>query len=70
MELAVICFLEIDMRNHREEIELALAGGAPDLIPLTFYDGLFPPGFDPKPLQAKGLRCVAGEGYSTASPPT
>ncbi len=47
------------MRNHREEIETALAGGAPRLVPFTFYSGLFPPGFDPAPLQARGLAlCV------------
>jgi len=43
------------MRNLREEIELALAGGAPDYVPFTFYDRLFPEGFDPAPLQAKDL---------------
>lgn len=55
MELPGNRFWETAMRNHREDIELALAGGAPEIIPLTFYDGLFPPGFDPKPLQVKGM---------------
>ena len=50
------------MRNHREEIELALSGGAPGIIPLTFYDGLFPPGFDPAPLQAKGMALCCRRG--------
>jgi hypothetical protein len=43
------------MRNYREEIELALEGGAPEYVPFTFYDRLFPPGFDPAPLQARGM---------------
>ena len=47
------------MRNHREEIELALAGGAPDCVPFTFYDRLFPEGFDPVALQSKGLALCA-----------
>jgi hypothetical protein len=47
------------MRNHREEIECALAGGAPDCVPFTFYDHIFPPGFDPAPLQAKGMAICA-----------
>ena len=47
------------MRNHREEIELALAGGAPDCVPFTFYDHLFPPGFDPARLQARGMAICA-----------
>jgi hypothetical protein len=47
------------MRNHREEIELALAGGAPEVVPFTFYDHIFPPGFDPAQLQAKGMAICA-----------
>ena len=47
------------MRNHREEIELALAGGAPDCVPFTFYDRLFPEGFDPAFLQSKGMALCA-----------
>ncbi len=47
------------MRNLREEIELALAGGAPGCVPFTFYDVLFPRGFDPAPLQAKGMAISA-----------
>ena len=47
------------IRNHREEIELALAGGAPDCVPFTFYDLLFPEGFDPAPLQSKGMALCA-----------
>jgi hypothetical protein len=43
------------MRNYREEIECALAGGAPDHLPFTFYDRLFPKGFDVAPLQAQGM---------------
>ena len=47
------------MRNHREEIECALAGGAPGCVPFTFYDHIFPPGFDPAPLQARGMAICA-----------
>jgi hypothetical protein len=43
------------MRNYREEIEAALAGGAPEYVPFTFYDFLIPEGIDAAPLQAKGL---------------
>lgn len=50
------------MRNHREEIELALAGGAPKYVPFSFYDCLFPKGFDPRPLQAKGMALCARRG--------
>jgi hypothetical protein len=38
---------------------LALAGGTPDCVPFTFYDHIFPPGFDPGPLQAKGMAICA-----------
>lgn len=47
------------IRNHRKEIELALAGGAPNCVPFTFYDLLFPEGFDPAPLQSKGMALCA-----------
>ena len=47
------------MRNYRQELELALSGGAPDHIPFSFYDLLFPPGFNPAPLQAKGMAICA-----------
>ena len=47
------------MRNYREEIELALAGGAPDCVPFTFYDRLFPEEVDPTPLLSKGLALCA-----------
>ena len=47
------------MRNHRDEIELALSGGAPANVPFSFYDVLFPPGFDPRPLQARGMAICA-----------
>jgi len=47
------------MRNHREEIEFALAGGAPPIVPFSFYDHIFPPGFDPAPLQARGMAICA-----------
>ncbi len=47
------------MRNHQEEIDFALAGGAPDLVPFTFYDHIFPPGFNPAPLQARGMAICA-----------
>jgi len=50
------------MYNHREAIECALSGDAPDIVPFTFYDGLFPKGFDPAPLQAKGLAICARRG--------
>ncbi len=47
------------MRNHLEEIDCALAGGAPKIIPFTFYDHIFPPGFDPAPLQSEGMAICA-----------
>jgi len=47
------------MRNHLAEIDLALAGGAPKIVPFTFYDHIFPPGFDPAPLQSKGMAICA-----------
>ncbi len=47
------------MRNHLAEIDLALAGGAPKIVPFTFYDHIFPPGFDPAPLQARGMAICA-----------
>jgi hypothetical protein len=47
------------MRNFREEIDLALAGGAPEIIPFSFYDHIFPPGFNPAPLQALGMAICA-----------
>jgi hypothetical protein len=47
------------MRNYREEIELALAGGAPKYVPFTFYDRLFPEGFDCAPLQRMGMALCA-----------
>ena len=56
-------------RNYREEIELALAGGAPKYVPFTFYDGLFPPGFDPAPFQARGLGLCARRGVCRAVQP-
>jgi hypothetical protein len=46
-------------RNYREEIEIALAGGAPDHVPFSFYDLLYPDGIDPSPLQAKGMAVCA-----------
>jgi hypothetical protein len=46
-------------RNYRTEIEAALAGNAPPITPLTFYDALFPKGFNPSKLQAKGLSICA-----------
>jgi hypothetical protein len=46
-------------RNYREEIEVALAGGAPDYVPFSFYDLLYPTGFDPSPLQKKGMAVCA-----------
>lgn len=47
------------MRRHRDDIEMALAGEAPAIVPFTFYDGLYPPGFDPAPLQARGMAVCA-----------
>ncbi len=47
------------MRNLRKEIEVALAGGAPDNVPFTFYDLLLPPGFDRTPLQKMGMAICA-----------
>ncbi len=46
-------------RNLRDEIEQALAGGAPERMPFTYYDLLTPPGFDLAPLQARGLAICA-----------
>ncbi|NQU39709.1 MAG: hypothetical protein HQ523_07130 [Lentisphaerae bacterium] len=45
--------------NHREAIELALAGGTPERVPFSYYDLLFPPDFDPASLQAKGMAICA-----------
>jgi len=57
------------MRNYRQEIEIALAGGAPEHVPFTFYDRLFPPGFDPAPLQAKGMAfCTRWMVYRKVTP--
>ncbi|MHB9024898.1 MAG: uroporphyrinogen decarboxylase family protein [Armatimonadota bacterium] len=57
------------MRNHREDIELALAGGAPEIIPFTFYDALFPRDFDPAPLYARGLAiCARRNVYTRVTP--
>ena len=57
------------MRNYREEIELALEGGAPEHVPFTFYDRLFPEGFDPAPLQAKGMAyCTRWMVYRKVTP--
>jgi hypothetical protein len=57
------------VRNHRDEIELALAGGAPDCVPFTFYDRLFPEGFDPAPLQSKGMAlCARRTVYQKVTP--
>ena len=47
------------MRNYREEIEIALAGGTPDHVPFTYYDLLFPESFDPACLQSKGMAICA-----------
>ena len=58
------------MRNHREEIELALAGGAPEYVPFTFYDHIFPRGFNPAPLQAKGMAICARRMVYQKSLPT
>lgn len=46
-------------RNLRQEVEQALAGGAPERMPFTYYDLLTPPGFDLAPLQARGLAICA-----------
>ncbi len=43
------------MRNYREEIDVALAGGSPKHVPFSFYKVLLPEGFDASPLQAKGM---------------
>ena len=45
--------------NLREDIETALAGGAPERVPFSFYDVLFPPGFDPRPLHKRGMAVAA-----------
>ena len=47
------------IRNHREEIAAALRGETPATVPLTFYDGLIPPGFSMGSLQTKGLAIAA-----------
>jgi hypothetical protein len=46
-------------RHHRAQIESALEGEAPGPVPFSFYDLLFPPGFDPAPLQAAGMAICA-----------
>ena len=57
------------MRDHRREIEIALAGGAPDRVPLTYYDLIFPPGFNPAPLQKLGLAiCARRDVYRKVMP--
>lgn len=57
------------MRNYREEIDIALAGGAPDFVPFTFYDALFPPGFDRSGLQAQGMALCARRSTHTVNTP-
>jgi hypothetical protein len=48
------------MRNYRVEIEEALGGGAPKVVPFTFYFfHLAPKGVDLEPLRAKGLADAA-----------
>jgi len=47
------------MHDHTADIDLALSGGAPRAVPFTFYDILFPSGFDPAPLQAAGMAICA-----------
>ena len=57
------------VRNYREEIETALAGGAPEYVPFSFYDLLYPKGFDPSPLQAKGMAvCARRDVYRKVMP--
>ena len=57
------------MRNYREEIEVALAGGAPDHVPFTFYDFLFPLGFDTAFLQSQGMAiCARRHAYRKIMP--
>jgi hypothetical protein len=45
----------MDHRNYREEIETALAGGAPRHVPFTCYEGFIPKGEDYSQLFAGGL---------------
>ena len=48
------------MRNYRIEIEEALSGGAPKVVPFTYYfHQLTPKGVDLEPLRAKGLADAA-----------
>jgi hypothetical protein len=47
------------MRNLRQEIEIALSGGTPRFVPLTYYDVLIPAGVDMRELQGKGLAITA-----------
>ena len=57
------------VRNYREEIETALAGGAPEYVPFSFYDLLYPKGFDPSLLQAKGMAvCARRDVYRKVMP--
>ena len=57
------------MRNYREEIEIALEGGAPDYVPFTYYDMLFPQGFDTASLQSQGMAmCARRYLYTMARP--
>jgi hypothetical protein len=46
-----------------------LAGGVPDCVPFTFYDLLFPEGFDPAHLQSKGMAiCARRSVYRKVTP--
>jgi hypothetical protein len=42
-------------RNYREEIEVALNGGAPEYMPFTAYEGHMPPSPRREELEAMGL---------------
>jgi hypothetical protein len=57
------------MRNYREEIEAALAGGSPEYMPFTFYKHIIPEVFDTSSLQAKGMAiCLRRDVYRKSLP--
>ncbi len=62
-------FLARMKRNHRDDIEAALAGDAPARVPFTYYDTIMPPDFDFRPLQAKGMAiCARRDVYRQHTP--
>ncbi|MFB3891125.1 MAG: hypothetical protein ACE15C_03770 [Phycisphaerae bacterium] len=57
-------------RNYREEIETALAGGRPEHVPFTIYDGMTRvDGVDFAPLHAQGLALCCRRGVFECAAP-